>query len=135
MDKQLQILFDAAKEARTHSHAPYSGYHVGAAVLDEHGHVHAGCNVENVAYPLGSCAEVGAISAMVMRGGSRLREVLVMGPVGEPCTPCGGCRQRLREFGREDLPIHVANPDGIVLTTTLGALLPHAFGPDLGETK
>lgn len=135
MNTGVKALFDKAQQVRQRAYAPYSGYHVAAVVRADDGRIYAGCNVENVAYPLGACAEVGAISQMILNGGKRLEEVLVMGPEGEPCTPCGGCRQRLREFGRDDLKVHVANPQGIVMTVTLGELLPHAFGPDLGQGK
>lgn len=123
-------LFEAAAAARTRAYAPYSGFLVGAAVLDEQGRVHAGCNVENAAYPQGVCAEGGALSAMVLAGGRRVTAALVVGPPGPPCTPCGGCRQKLREFADPGVPIGVADPTGLRLRTTLGALLPHSFGPD-----
>jgi cytidine deaminase len=126
----LQRLLTAAQEARSHSHSPYSRYAVGAAVLDEHGHVHAGCNVENAAYPQGWCAEATALGAMVMAGGKQAKAVLVTGPGPEVITPCGGCRQKLREFGADDMPIFAADPGGVRQSWTLGELLPASFGPD-----
>jgi len=99
-------------------------------VLDEQGRVHAGCNVENAAYPQGVCAEGGALSAMVLAGGKRVTAAVVVGPPGPPCTPCGGCRQKLREFAGDELPVIVADGREVRLRTTLGALLPHIFGPD-----
>ena len=126
----LQQLLDAARAAREQAYAPYSKFQVGAAVLDEHGRVHAGCNVENAAYPQGLCAEGLALGAMVLAGGRRARALLVLGEGPAPVTPCGGCRQKLREFGGDDTPVLVADGGGVQLRTTLGALLPHAFGPD-----
>ena len=126
-------LLAAARAARAHAHAPYSGFAVGAAVRGASGRVYAGCNVENAAYPQGVCAEAGALSALVLAGGRRLQAALVLGdssPGGTPCTPCGGCRQKLREFAGDDLPVWVADAGGLRLRTTLGELLPHGFGPD-----
>jgi len=129
-DALLQQLLSAAAGARTHSHSPYSKYAVGAAVLDEHGRVHAGCNIENAAYPQSWCAETTALGAMVMAGGRQARAVLVMGPGPEIITPCGGCRQKLREFCADDTPIFTANATALGPTYTLAELLPHSFGPD-----
>ena len=126
----LQALLRAAHAARTQAYAPYSKFQVGAAVLDEQGRVFAGCNVENAAYPQGLCAEGLALGAMVLAGGRRARALLVVGEGPAPVTPCGGCRQKLREFGGDDTPVLIANSAGVQLRTTLGALLPHAFGPD-----
>jgi cytidine deaminase len=123
-------LFVAAQTARLRAYAPYSNFLVGAALLDDQGRIHAGCNVENAAYPQGVCAEAGALSAMVLAGGRSLRAVLVVGTGSAPCTPCGGCRQKLREFGADDLPVLVADPTGLRARFTLGELLPASFGPD-----
>ncbi|MEN9629390.1 MAG: hypothetical protein RJA10_2617 [Pseudomonadota bacterium] len=129
-DALVQRLFDAARAARLQAHAPYSKFLVGAALLDEHGRIHAGCNVENSAYPQGVCAEGGALSAMVLAGGRRLQAALVVGAGDKLCTPCGGCRQKLREFAGDDLPVLVADPTGLRARFTLGELLPHGFGPE-----
>lgn len=130
MDETLiQRLFDAARAARLQAYAPYSNFLVGAALLDEQGRIHAGCNVENAAYPQGVCAEAGALSALVLAGGRSLRAVLVVGAGDAPCTPCGGCRQKLREFAADDVPVHLCGPDGLHRTVTLGQLLPMSFGP------
>jgi cytidine deaminase len=126
---QRQALLDAARAARAQAHAPYSGCRVGAAVLDEQGRVHAGCNVENAAYPQGQCAEAGALSAMVLAGGRRALALLVVGEGPAAVTPCGGCRQKLRELAADDTPVLVAGTDGVQQVFTLGALLPHSFGP------
>jgi cytidine deaminase len=129
---RFQALFAAARDARARAHCPYSRFAVGAAVLDEHGTIHAGCNVENAAYPSGTCAEQTAIGGMVTGGGRRLAAVLVIGGSEDDaalCTPCGACRQRLREFADDALPVFVCGPEGLRLTTTLGDLLPYSFGP------
>ena len=123
-------LLEASLEARAHSHSPYSGYAVGAAILDEQGRIHAGANIENAAYPQGWCAETTALSAMLMAGGKRAVAVLVTGPGPEVITPCGGCRQKLREFAGEELQIIAGDPSGIKDQWTLGELLPHSFGPE-----
>ena len=129
-DQDKARLLEASLSARAHSHSPYSGYAVGAAILDEQGHVHAGANIENAAYPQGWCAEATALSAMVMAGGKRAVAVLVTGPGPEVITPCGGCRQKLREFAGPDLQIIAGDPSGIKDQWTLEQLLPHSFGPD-----
>jgi cytidine deaminase len=130
MNREMRALFDAAKAAQARAYAPYSRFKVGAALRDEHGTVHAGCNIENAAYPVGNCAEASAIAAMIMAGGSRIAEALVIGDGAGLCTPCGGCRQRLREFGAGSLAVHVAGPEGVRRSFTLDELLPASFGPD-----
>jgi cytidine deaminase len=125
MDDLLQL----ARHMMLRAHAPYSKFHVGAAVRADDGSVHGGCNVENAAYPQGTCAEAGAIAAMVAAGGKRILECVVIGPGPGVITPCGGCRQKLREFATDDLPIHLCGPDGLHRTVTLGHLLPMSFGP------
>jgi cytidine deaminase len=126
----LDAMLTAARSAREKAYAPYSKFLVGAAVLDEHGRIHAGCNVENAAYPQGVCAEAGALSAMVLAGGRKAVAVLVVGMAESPVTPCGGCRQKLREFAAPDTPILIANAQGVLLNLTLEQLLPHSFGPE-----
>jgi cytidine deaminase len=123
-------LFAAARAAREKAHAPYSRFAVGAAVLDEQGRIHAGCNVENAAYPQGWCAETSALAALVMAGGKRVLALAVCGVADDPVTPCGGCRQKLREFAADDCPVWVVDLDRLRATHTLGSLLPHSFGPD-----
>ena len=115
---------------RDNAHAPYSRFKVGAALLDEHGRIHAGCNVENAAYPQGLCAEAGAMAAMVAAGGKRIAAVIIVGEGAQPCTPCGGCRQKLREFASDDTPVVVADLQQVRARFTLGELLPHSFGPE-----
>jgi len=130
MDPELQTLFDAARAVRAQAYAPYSGFAVGAALRDADGRIHAGCNVENAAYPVGTCAEAGAIAAMMAAGGRRIAAVLVMGPGPGLVTPCGACRQRIREFAAPGTPIHVADAEGVRACLTLDVLLPHSFGPE-----
>jgi len=127
---ELLALIQAARAARDRAYAPYSKFQVGAAVLDDQGRVHAGCNVENAAFPQGQCAEAGALAAMVLAGSTRARALVVVGDAATPVTPCGGCRQKLREFAAPGTPVIVANADGAVLARhTLGDLLPASFGP------
>jgi cytidine deaminase len=123
-------LIAAARAVRERAYAPYSRFLVGAALLDEAGRIHAGCNVENAAYPQGVCAEAGAISAMVAAGGTRIVAAVVVGECVQPCTPCGGCRQKLREFARDDTPVIIADMQQVRGRFTLGELLPHSFGPE-----
>ena len=130
LDEETQrALLRAARVARLKAYAPYSKFLVGAAVLDEQGQVHAGCNVENAAYPQGVCAEVAALSAMVLAGGRRATALLVVGEGPSWVTPCGGCRQKLREFAAPDTPVLVADGQGVQRAFTLDELLPHSFGP------
>jgi cytidine deaminase len=127
----MRDLIDAAVAARKKAHAPYSRFYVGAAMRDENGHVHAGCNIENAAYPQGWCAETSAISHLIVAGGSRITEVVVMGHGDTLCTPCGGCRQKIREFASDDVKIHCCTESGTLIRTfTLGELLPSSFGPE-----
>ncbi len=125
-----QALLAAARAVRKHAHAPYSHFAVGAALQDELGRIHAGCNVENAAYPLGLCAEAGALAALVAAGGKRIVAAAVVGESPEPLTPCGGCRQKLREFAADATPVLCADMATLRLSTTLGALLPMSFGPE-----
>lgn len=127
--KQRRALHDAANAAMQRAHAPYSRFPVGAAVLDAQGRIHAGCNVENAAYPQGVCAEAGGLSAMVLAGGTEVRAVLVTGAGDGLVTPCGGCRQKIREFAAPDTPVLIADPQQVRATFTLEQLLPHSFGP------
>ena len=123
-----QKLVDTAIEARARAYADYSGYRVGAAIVDETGDVHVGCNVENASYPLGTCAETGAIAAMVAAGGRRIRTIAVAGG-GETlsdCVPCGGCRQRISEFADGDTRVLLL--DGKEWRAwSIEALLPKGF--------
>ena len=123
-------LLAAATRAHLGAYWPYSHYRVGAAIRTGSGAVIVGCNVENAAYPLGSCAEAGAIAAMVMSGEHSIVEVVVVTDGDTPGTPCGGCRQRLREFAGPDVFVHSVAASGGVITMTMAELLPHSFGPE-----
>jgi homotetrameric cytidine deaminase len=123
-------LLALAREAAGRAYAPYSNFPVGAAVRTADGRRFAGANVENAAYPQGQCAEASAIGAMVAGGGGEIAEVVVAAPSAELCTPCGGCRQRLREFAPLDAPIHLADMERVRRTTSLAELLPLSFGPE-----
>jgi cytidine deaminase len=126
----LDHLFEAARQAQAKAYAPYSRFKVGAAIHGASGAVYAGCNVENAAYPVGTCAEESGIAAMVAAGERRIAEILVVGEGEGLVTPCGACRQRIREFAAAGARIHVAGPEGVRRTFTLDELLPFAFGPD-----
>lgn len=123
-------LFEAARAAMRNAHVPYSRFPVGAAILTADGHIFAGCNIENASYPEGWCAETSAIAHMVMAGETRIAEVAVVAEKMPRITPCGGCRQRLREFGSPSTRVHLCDADGVVETVTLVDLLPKAFTLD-----
>ncbi len=129
-DTNLAALFAAAVAARENAHAPYSRFHVGAAVLSESGTIHAGCNVEVASFPEGWCAETTAIGKLVSAGEKSIRAVVVVAAGERLTTPCGGCRQRLAEFGAPDTPVHVGSPAGIRRVFTIGELLPAGFELD-----
>ncbi len=126
----LQELMGLAREAAKNAYAPYSGFHVGAAILTEDGNVHVGCNVENASYGLGICAERNAAAAMALADpeGRAMKTVAVASPNAAPCFPCGACRQVLREFGCKE--IVVESPSG-VRSYTMEEMLPHSFGPEV----
>lgn len=119
-------LFQSAKQAREAAYAPYSNFKVGAAIRTMSGKVFSGCNVENAAFPEGVCAEAGAISAMILAGETQIAEVLVIGDAAL-CTPCGGCRQKLNEFAKGDVVVHVADLDEVKRSFTVAELLPAGF--------
>ena len=128
-DERMLQLVAMARQARERAYAPYSRFAVGAALLDEQGRIHAGCNIENAAYPQSQCAEASAIAHLVLAGGTRILAAAVVGVADEPVTPCGGCRQRLREFAADGAPIWVADLHTVRAQYTLGQLLPASFGP------
>jgi homotetrameric cytidine deaminase len=123
-------LIDAARAVMAHAYAPYSRYAVGAALRAEDGSIHVGANVENAAYPQGQCAEASAIGALVAAGHTRVVEAAVIADADEICVPCGGCRQRLREFMPLDATVHLLGASGAREDAPLEALLPRSFGPD-----
>lgn len=122
-------LIEVARNACRNAYAPYSGFSVGAAVLDEIGRIHIGCNVENAAFPEGTCAEANAIAAMVVAGGRRIAAIAVVGgrDAPGPCTPCGGCRQKIAEFADDATRILLLDDTGAVATHSVADLLPHTF--------
>jgi cytidine deaminase len=120
-------LIDDARAVRPNAHAPYSNFKVGAAILAGSGKVYVGVNVENVAYPEGTCAEAGAIAAMCAGGDTRIAEVAVIADCPEPVTPCGGCRQKIREFAGPDVKVTMSTLEGRTLVMTVADLLPGAF--------
>ena len=123
-------LIETARVVRENAYVPYSNFKVGAAIRTVSGTVHAGCNVENVAYPEGTCAEAGAIAAMVAAGQSRIAEVAVIADSPQPVSPCGGCRQKLAEFADPDVVVTLATLDGATQTVTVADLLPGVFNQD-----
>ncbi|CAN5704521.1 cytidine deaminase [soil metagenome] len=127
---RIAELFEAASAVKVRAHVPYSGFPVGAALRDETGRIHAGCNVENAAYPEGICAEANAIGAMVAAGARTIVELLTVSDGDLVATCCGGCRQKIRGFAVSDTPIHAAGPEGVRRSYTLAELLPDSFGPD-----
>jgi len=124
-----QQLIDAAKEVRPNAHAPYSGYRVGAALIDETGALHTGCNVENAAFPEGTCAEANAIGSMVAAGGKRIIAIAAVGGADEieACTPCGGCRQSILEFADENTRVILIGEGKQIDSYSIEDLLPAAF--------
>ena len=130
ISEYFERLFEAAKKVRERAHVPYSQFKVGAALLSEDKTIIVGCNVENAAYPQSQCAEASAIGNLVSQGFSNIIEVVVIGSGDILSSPCGGCRQRIREFASLDTPIHMCNIDGHLKTSTLAELLPDSFGPE-----
>ena len=124
-----QQLIDAAKEVRPNAHAPYSGYRVGAALIDETGALHTGCNVENAAFPEGTCAEANAIGSMVAAGGKHIVAIAAVGGADEieACTPCGGCRQSILEFADENTRVILIGEGSQIHSYSIDELLPAAF--------
>ena len=130
LSNNFEKLFKAAKLVRQNAHVPYSKFKVGAALLAEDDSIIIGCNVENAAYPQSQCAEASAIGKSIAKGHNKITEIVVVGSGDLLCSPCGGCRQRLREFASLDVPIHMCNSDGHLKTSTLKDLLPDSFGPE-----
>ena len=130
ISENFKKLFLEARNVRENAHVPYSQFKVGAAFLTENDSIISGCNVENAAYPQSQCAEASAIGNLVSNGYAKIKEVVVIGSGDLLCSPCGGCRQRLREFASLDILIHMCNMNGHLKTSTLGELLPDSFGPE-----
>ena len=130
ISENFEKLFLEAKNVREKAYVPYSQFKVGAAFLTESDSIISGCNVENAAYPQSQCAEASAIGNLVSNGFTKIKEVVVIGSGDLLCSPCGGCRQRLREFASLDTLIHMCNVNGHLKTSTLVDLLPDSFGPE-----
>ena len=129
MTDAVDPMLDLARRALANAYARYSKFRVGACIRAESGRLHAGGTVENASYPVGQCAEATAIGAMVAAGDRRILEIVIVTEGADPCPPCGRCRQQIAEFAGPDARIHLCGPDGVRLSTTLGELLPLAFGP------
>lgn len=128
--EQSEKLIELAKNAMSKAYVPYSHFHVGAAILTTSGKLYSGCNVENAAYPEGTCAEAGAIASMVLDGETQIKDIYVIGHGDALVTPCGGCRQKIREFSSVDTMIHICGAQGVRKTLSMEALLPFSFGPE-----
>ena len=126
----MSDLFEKARTVRENAHAPYSKFKVGAALRTVSGKEFIGCNVENSAYPQGTCAEAGAIAAMIAGGEKEISEICIVADSPSPVSPCGGCRQKLAEFSTPSTMVHLANLKGILASHSLGELLPHSFSSD-----
>ena len=127
---EFDELLQCALAVQKRAYAPYSQFPVGAALVDEAGAIHTGVNVENAAYPNGTCAETAAIAAMIASGGTMIRAIAVVGPGEALCTPCGSCRQRIREFADGNTKVVVGGSEGVRKVFSLSELLPHSFGPE-----
>jgi cytidine deaminase len=121
---------EATKEAMSKAYVPYSNYPVGALIVTDNGNTYSGCNVENASYPLGNCAEASAIASMVIGGDKKIKTIYVMTKNDEGGIPCGGCRQRIREFSDTSTQIMMCSPDGVQQRINLSELLPNSFGPE-----
>ena len=122
-----QKLFSLASLAAKNAYAPYSEFAVGAAIYGSNSKFYAGCNVENISYPIGTCAEAGAIAAMIQDGCKKIEEILIFADSNKLITPCGACRQRIAEFSSPDTLVHLANLSGVQKTYTIADLLPNSF--------
>ena len=127
MSLSASDLREAAKAVRKNAYAPYSNFKVGAAMRAKSGKVFVGANVENVSYPIGKCAEEAALAAMIADGETEVIEAYVIADSPEPVPPCGACRQRLKEFGKDEVVVWMGTTDGKEEATTIGELLPGAF--------
>ncbi len=120
----------ATKEAMNKAYVPYSNYPVGALIVTKNGNTYSGCNVENASYPLGNCAEAAAITSMVLAGEKNIKMIYVMSQNDQGGSPCGGCRQRIREFSDIDTQVILCSPSGVQQRLLLSDLLPNSFGPE-----
>lgn len=123
-------MFELAKNMLPNAYSPYSLFKVACCIKTSSGHYYTGCNVENIAYGLTTCAEASAISQMIAAGEKEINAVVIIAESDKTCTPCGACRQRIREFAHDETPIHMGTHLDILQTTPLGVLLPYSFGPE-----
>ena len=126
MNNQLKLL-NMAQQAAANAHAPYSNFKVGAAILTSNEKLYSGCNVEDISYPIGTCAEEAAIAAMITDGEYLISKILIYADSHTLITPCGACRQRISEFADDNCLIILANKNGIKETHSIDELLPHRF--------
>lgn len=126
-------LFNLALATRSQAYAPYSGFAVGAALETTDGNLFAGCNVENISYPIGTCAEAGAIAAMIAAGNKKIKKILIIADGQELIAPCGACLQRIKEFATTETEILLSDLTGVKQKYTICQMLP--FGFDNQELK
>lgn len=127
---ELSLLFNQALSARNNAYAPYSGFAVGAAVLCNNGKIYSGCNVENISYPCGTCAEAGAIAAMNADGGRLIKDIVVVAGGNTLISPCGACLQCIFEFADSETTVHLADLKGIRKSFKINELLPVSFNEE-----
>lgn len=121
---------EATREAMSKAYVPYSNYPVGVLIVTDNGNTYTGCNVENASYPLGNCAEASAIASMIMGGEKKIKHIYVMTKNDEGGIPCGGCRQRIREFSDSNTEVFMCSKDGVQGRVNISELLPNSFGPE-----
>ena len=129
IENPVKHMLALARAAADRAYAPYSKFQVGVCLCTENGNFYSGCNIENASYSLANCAEDTAICHMVNAGEHSITEVVVTSSGDEICTPCGACRQRIREFSGPNTLIHMYNIHGDSIKRSLNELLPHSFGP------
>jgi len=127
MNENIKKLLDAARKAKENAYAPYSHFHVGAALMTEDGNIYSGCNVENTSYGLTICAERNAIFKMAAEGKRLISEILVIGDTEEFLPPCGACRQVIAEFSKKETPVYMCNKNGDVKQSTVDDIIPYSF--------
>ncbi len=130
MTDNTKKILTLLKKAQKLAYAPYSKFYVSACILANDNNYYIGCNIENAAYPVGCCAEASAISAMIMGGAKIIKEISVLGSGNLLCSPCGACRQKIREFATESTLIHMYKNNRLEKTMTINELLPESFGPN-----
>ena len=134
MTKMVDVLFERAQEALAKAYVPYSQFPVGACIVSDTGRFFVGCNVENASYGLTACAELAAISAMVVAGDRKIVDIAIVSAQDIICPPCGGCRQRIQEFSDENTTISLFAKEKYVGSYNMATLLPLPFGRSaLGE--